>query len=71
MPKSSNFFTREASVYLAGGRENFCVANTSTQFTISPSFTLGKILCPSFSEERLYTFRKPSNFMTSPVDKKC
>ena len=70
MPKSSNFFTKEASVYLAGGLENFCVAITSTQFTRSPSFTLGKTLWPSFPEDELYTFKKPSNFMTSPVDKK-
>ena len=42
MPNSSNFFTKEASAYLAGGLVNRSVALISCASNFSESFTNGK-----------------------------
>ena len=74
MPNSSNFFTSEASVYLELGllkRSNPVISKKSKTWPfakggnkLSPSSLLSSSSSSLLSK---YTFRKPSNFITSPL----
>ena len=73
MPSSSNFFTRLASVNLGGCLLKVSDAFISSKARSCPTCKGGSILpfspSPSSSSsfDSRYTFRKPSNFTTSPV----
>ena len=63
IPFSSNIFTRDASVYRAGGFEKVSRLDKSSNFTTSPLSTFGKSLSLSSAP---YAFKKPSNVTISP-----
>ena len=75
MPNSSNFFTSDASVNLEVGRLKRSSPVISKKSNTCPFAKGGNKLSPSSllsssSSSSLlskYTFRKPSNFITSPL----
>ena len=77
MPNSSNFFTKLASVYLDAGRLNLSrpvmlTKSNSWPFdnggnNASPSDSAFSSSISSSSLPSKYTFKKPSNFITSPL----
>ena len=72
MPNSSIFFTRLASVYLALCLVKRSVAVIWLKSNVCPTVKFGKRLSApsSFSSSSVpskYTFKNPSNFITSPL----
>ena len=69
IPSSSNFFTKEASVYLDAALVYRSVAVMLLFNNLSFTFNAGNIPSCSSSSSSLpskYTFKKPSNLITSP-----